>query len=395
MPLKVMDVVDLRREVLAEVEAGESVSRVCARYGISRETFYVWRRRFAAEGEPGLVPRSRRPLSSPSMLDPAVEDAIVRVRKDYPHWGPKKIAAVLARRGVSPPAVSTIGRVLVRRGMVVPSRRPRPVATRRFERAASNELWQTDASMHRLADGSTFWVVDLIDDHSRFLTGIEAGAAPTAALAWRAFRGAAARYGLPGELLTDNGLTFTGRLHQVTVSFERQVRAAGVTMIHARPYHPQTCGKTERMHSTLRQWLATRPPPPGLAAAAALLEEFRRHYNHERPHEALGQLTPADRYRPATPVGLPPIDLDPADTYPRGCHRRRVGDDGAITYARTRLRIGDRWAGVEVGLIRRGPLLHVYYGAAEIDCFILGTPEPQRRGPNANPPEEVSGMSPV
>lgn len=319
------------------------------------------------------------------MLDPAVEDAIVRVRKDYPHWGPKKIAAVLARQGVSPPAVSTIGRVLVRRGLVVPSPRPRRAVLRRFERAASNELWQTDASVHHLADGSAFWVVDVIDDHSRFLTGVEVGAAPTAALAWRAFRGAAARYGLPGELLTDNGLTFTGRLHQVTVSFERQVRAAGVRMIHARPYHPQTCGKTERAHRTLRQWLATQPAPVTLDDAAALLAEFRHHYNHQRPHEALGQATPAQHYRPSTPVQLPPIDLDPADTYPHGCRRRRVGADGAITYARTRLRVGDRWAGVEVGLIRRGPLLHVYYGSAEIDCFILGTNEPQRRGRNANP----------
>jgi transposase InsO family protein len=392
MPLKVMDVVELRRVVLAEVDRGESVASVCRRYGIARETYYVWRRRFDAEGDVGLVPRSRRPLGSPGRVPAEVEDAIVRIRKDYPRWGPKKIAAVLTRQGVSPPAVSTIGRVLVRRGLVVPSPRPRRAATRRFERGASNELWQTDASMHRLADGTAFWVVDLIDDHSRFLTGVEVGMAPTGALAWRAFRGAAARYGLPGELLSDNGLTFTGRLHQVTVSFERQVRAAGVAMIHARPYHPQTCGKTERVHATLRQWLATRPPPVNLDAAATLFAEVRRHYNHDRPHEAIGQATPAQRYRPSTPIQLPPIDLDPADTYPHGCRRRRVGDDGAITYARTRLRIGDRWAGVEVGLIRRGPLLHVYYGAAEIDCFILGTTEPQRRGRNANP-QEVSGMS--
>jgi transposase len=208
MPLKVMDLVEQRLAVLAEPEwSGRSVTEVCARHGISRQTFYAWQRRYAADGLAGLVPVSRRPLHSPGRVDVEVEDRILRLRKQH-GWGPAKIRDALRRDGWPTPAVSTVQQVLARRGLGGDPRRPAaptPAPPRRFERAACNELWQIDGASHRLADRTPFWSVEVIDDHSRFLLGITVGFGLTGALAWTTVRTAVATYGLPAWLLSDNG----------------------------------------------------------------------------------------------------------------------------------------------------------------------------------------------
>ncbi len=282
---------------------------------------------------------------------------------------------------VDAPARSTVEQVLARRGQgtrLRPARPPRG-EVRRFARAASNELWQIDGSQHRLADGTAYWVVDLIDDHSRFCPAIRVGAALTGRLAWDAFRLAVGEHGLPAGLLSDNGLCFTGRLHGKVVAFERQVNAAGTRMHHSRPFHPQTCGKVERLHQTARGWLARRDPPRTLEEAQTLFDAFRRHYNHDRPHEALDGAAPGDRYQPSTPVELPVIEIEPADAYPTGCLRRKVGIGGQFGYQRRTFYLGDRWAGITIGLVRSGAQLHVYYGSALIDTFLVGTINNQSR----------------
>ena len=159
MPLKVMDLVEQRLAVLQEPGwSGRSVVEVCARHQISRQTFYDWQRRYAAEGLEGLVPRSRRPARSPGQLDPEVEDRIVRLRKQH-GWGPAKIRDALRRDGLAAPAASTVQQVLARRGLTGAPRRRRVEAQspiQRFERGASNELWQIDGAHHRLADRSAY-----------------------------------------------------------------------------------------------------------------------------------------------------------------------------------------------------------------------------------------------
>lgn len=381
MALRVMDVVELRLRVLADVEAGLSVREAAARHGASKTQVYEWLARRRVEGTGGLVPRSRRPLVSPRQLAGDVEDEIVRLRKERPRWGAKKIRAVLARSGWPAPAVSTVHAVLVRRGMVDQRRRRRepPGGWTRFVRPHSNDLWHVDATQHALANGRAFWVIDLVDDHSRFLLAAHVAAAPTCEAAWAAVRAAAAGYGLPRQLLSDNGLSFTGRLHGITVAFERQVRAAGVEPIHARPYHPETLGKLERQHRTQNEWLTDHPAPRSLRAAQQTLDAYRRDYNSHRPHEAIGQRPPAERYQPGQPVHLPAIELAPADPYPPGALHRRCDPTGRISYGRTNLYLDKRWAGIDAGLIRRHGRLEVYYGAALIDTLIVGTlPHPLR-----------------
>ena len=274
--------------------------------------------------------------------------------------------------------------VLARRGLSGTPRRQRtdPTTTppHRFERAASNELWQIDGAHHRLTDQTAFWSVELIDDHSRFCLAITVGPTLTGLLAWTAIRNAAAAYGMPAALISDNGRCFTGRLDGQTVTFERRIREAGIRFTHSRPYHPQTCGKVERLHRTQREWLARHDPPSTLAQAAVLMETFRAHYNTERPHQSLDGLAPVDRYRPGPVIVLPTVDLEPADYTPPGCLTRKTSAHGRFGYAGHHFDLGERWAGISVGVVREHGRLHVYYGASLIETFLVGTslPTPQR-----------------
>jgi len=309
----------------------------------------------------------------------AIEDEIVRLHKErLGRWGAKKIRAHLAQQGLAMPAVSTVHQVLIRRGLLVPRPRPRRDDGQRFQRPYSNDLWQIDGTQHRLVNGHDFWVVDILDDRSRFLVAALAGPNLTGILAWQAFRRAVAEYGLPRQLLSDNGTTFTGRLHNMVVYFERQVRAAGVEFIHGRARHPQTQGKLERQHGTQNAWIADHRPR-SLTGAQRVLDTYRHDYNHVRPHEALGQATPASVYQPGEPVELPTGEFEPADAYPPGALMRRIDPQGRIRYGNITLTVERRWAGLPVGLIRNHGRLHIFYGSAEIITLIVGDmPHPSR-----------------
>lgn len=349
-----------------------SVRQAAERFGVGKSAVYQWWGRYRAEGADGLVPRSRRPLTSPAVTPGHVEDEIVRLHKErLGRWGAKKIRACLADRGVAVPAVSTVHEILIRRGRILARPRPRRDGGKRFERPFSNDLWQIDGTQHRLVNGRDFWVVDILDDRSRFLLAALVGSGLTGSLAWRAFRGAVAAYGLPRQLLSDNGTTFTGRLHGTVVYFERQVRAAGVQFIHGRAYHPQTQGKLERQHGTQNGWLADHRPR-SLHAAQTALDAYRHDYNHVRPHEALAQRVPAAVYQPGEPLHLPPIELEPADAYPPGAIRRHIDDRGRLTYGGRTFFVEQRWAELPVGLVRNNHRLHVFYGSAEITSFDVG-----------------------
>jgi transposase-like protein len=212
--LKVVTMAELRLEVLVEAErTGLTVSEVCRRYGISRQTYYRYRRRYLTEGLAGLEDRSRRPDQPANQIPAELELEIVEMRKDHPRWGARRIRTELTRSNVEAPAVSTVHQVLVRNGLVATGPRRRPKADKRFEREIANDLWQIDATEIVSVEDTKASVVDLIDDHSRYLLAAIAGPAATGELAWDAFELAASRYGLPRQVLSDNGLCFTGRLH--------------------------------------------------------------------------------------------------------------------------------------------------------------------------------------
>jgi transposase InsO family protein len=311
-------VVSMETKLLAVLSSGLDVpvSEVCRQLGISRQTFYKYRRRWLAEGPLGLVERSRRPGVSPQAISVELENEIVRLRKDLPFdHGAQSIAYHLARCGRSVPSVATIHRVLVRRGMVTPQPQKRPrSAWRRFEWPAPNSCWQIDATRWVLADGHEVWIMDVLDDHSRLLVSARVCEQPTGAAAWDALTHGINDWGVPAHVLSDNGSCFTGRfLAGVEVDFERSLRALGIRQIRSAPGHPQTCGKLERHHSTLKAWLGRHDPPATTDELQTQLDDWAHRYNHDRPHRALNGATPHERWQasppdtPDGPIPEPPV----------------------------------------------------------------------------------------
>jgi transposase InsO family protein len=336
---------------------GVTVSALCAELGISRKTFYELRKRFDKEGPVGLEPRSRRPLSSPNQIPAALEQRICRLREELPlDTGALAIFYRLERDGVQPlPSPRTIHRVLVRNELVTPQPNKRPRSSWRwFEYDQPNGCWQIDATEWHLRSGRTVWIMDILDDHSRYYTAADAVAAATATAAWNAFCHAAAECGLPAKVLSDNGLCFNGGNADHPGMFECNLAALGIRKANSRPYHPQTCGKLERAHQTLKKWLRRHPTAHGLTDLQHQLDQFRTYYNQHRPHRALNGATPTERFR-ATPPAQPadtPIDLDRPTTMIIA--DRHVNASGCINAGRATINLGTRWAGHTLTVITYG-----------------------------------------
>jgi transposase InsO family protein len=378
MALRVKTMSEMRLEVLLEAaRSPETVAEVCRRHGISRKTFYVYLGRFRAQGLQGLEPRSRQPVRQPLRMAEDLEAQICVMRKEHPKWGARRIRAELARGGIRPPAVSTIHRALVRNNLVAlqPSR-PRP-ARQRFERSSPNELWQIDATRLVLADGAEVWVMDLLDDHARFLLAARVASGPTGEAAWAAFEWAVARYGLPAQVLSDNGTCFTGRLiGGAEVAFERRLRSLGVALIHSRPYHPQTLGKLERFHRTMKEWLADHPKAATSAELQDQLDTFRHHYNDERPHQGIDDVTPLERYEagPAAELNLPVVP--PLAAVPSGAIVRKVSACGTLAYRGWQFQVGSAWNGTHLRVAEIDGIVHLYYGEQLVRAV---APDPDTR----------------
>ncbi|KAB5603489.1 IS481 family transposase, partial [Bifidobacterium jacchi] len=270
------------------------------------------KRRYEKDGEAGLLPRSRRAHRIANRTGTRIRERIVALRRELDaaglDSGPESIAARLEREGVTPPANSTIHRILRQAGLVRPEPRKRPRSSyARFEAELPNETWQSDFTHWPIADGTDALVVSWLDDHSRFLLYSHAYATVTMTTIEESFREACSRYGIPASTLTDNGLVYTTRLHSAEPgSFERLLALMGVRQKNGSPYHPQTQGKIERWHRTLKQWLAARPLARDLDELNRQLDGFRREYNEERPHRALDRHTPKEAYEAKGKAGPDP-----------------------------------------------------------------------------------------
>lgn len=370
-----------------------NVTAVCAQLGISRQTFYKYRRRFEAEGVLGLVERPRAPHRSPSAIPVEVENAIVWLRKELEvDNGAQAIAWHLARRSDLPmvPSARTVHRVLVRRGMVNPQPHKAPRKTvRRFEWPRPNDAWQIDATAWALADGRRVWIMDVLDDHSRVLVAARAVSGPTAEAAWSAFAHGITLWGPPARVMSDNGTCFTGRFQGGEADFERQLRSMGIAHLLSSPGHPQTCGKLERSHRSTKTWLATQARPHNLAELQDHLDAWLEHYNHHRPHRAADGATPAERFaatEPAAPAG--PI------AGPRRASMHLVSAAGHFD-----------WSGFSIGVGQAHAGQQVLVTANDLDLSVWGrnglirhlTIDPTRRyqptgRPPGRPPRTVSDV---
>jgi transposase InsO family protein len=328
--------------------------------GVSTKTFYKYLKRFAVEGVDGFYPRSRKPSRSPARVDSAVEDAIVRARKelDDDGWdaGAEQIAFWLEDHpdqwpaGAVIPSRATINRVLDRRGLMarVPTRRPK-AARRRFEAAQPNEMWQLDGFEYRLRDGTVVVILQLLDDCSRYDLALRAAVSENGADTWETVLDAIKRYGLPRRFLSDNSTAFSGKRRGWIARLEENLRTLGVVTITSRIAHPQTCGKIERVHQTCLKWLRKRPPARSLTQLQTLLGRYRDHYNHHRRKTHLGGLSPAQRYAlgPRDGPGDQPVPWPVITTTGQVSTSGCVGADGHL------LGIGRKHAGTTVTMIKQ------------------------------------------
>lgn len=342
-----------------------NVSQFCRENQISRQTFYKWRARFGEAGIDGLHQRSRRPKLCPGQTPPAVEQLVLDKRKELLELGldhgPQSIVWALQRQGVVPPSRSTTWRILTRHGLIVPAPHKRPhSATQRFCYTRPNQCWQSDWTSWRLADGTAVAIAGSLDDHSRYLVGLQAGLGHgTAELVWSVMLAGITECGIPAMSLTDNGYVYTGRLRGFEVAFEANLRALGTRTVNSTPAHPQTCGKIERFWQTLKKWLRAQPVPTSVAQLNDLLARYRHRYNHDRPHRALGGATPAEAFtatHPARPAPRPlpgPIFIS---------YHRVAPDSGNLFVPPYRVNVGRRWANHWCHSIRDGEHIVIFSG---------------------------------
>lgn len=360
---------DQRREfVMLGSLAGANVSALCRRFGISRQTGHLWLRRFA-EGEHRFEDRSRRPRHSPAQLGEAVQERIVSVRRAHPAWGARKIAAVLRREGCQVPAVSTIHAVLSRHGYVVADRPGR--AYGRFEKDEPNALWQMDFKGRvRLGCGAWLHPLTVIDDHSRFAIVLAACLNQQTPTVQAHLERALRHHGLPRAIYVDNGSPWGGGVPGQWTALRVWLLKLGITTIHSKPYQPQGRGKNERFHRSLAAEVFALTPLHDPGQAQRALDRWRHIYNRERPHQAIGFATPAERYTPSR-RSFPTILPEPQ--YADGEIVRRVGTTKAYVSFRNRLwKVPEAFAGEAVAIRPRLPdgRFAICFGAtriAEID----------------------------
>jgi transposase InsO family protein len=297
--------VEQRYRAVLAVQAGDRVSEVAARLGVSRQSVHTWVARYAEDGLAGLQDRSHRPESCAHQASPEVEAAVCELRRAHPRWGARRIEFELGRHGCPGPVPSrmTVYRILVRHGLISPVKRRRGRRDYvRWQRERPMELWQLDiVGGVMLADGSEAKVVTGVDDCSRFAVIARVIRRATGRAVCTAFAEGLVRYGVPEEVLTDNGKQFTDRFgHGGEVLFDRICRENGIAHRLTQPASPTTTGKVERFHQTLRRELLDDAGTfADLAAAQAAVDAFRHAYNTDRPHQALDMAFPADRFTPA------------------------------------------------------------------------------------------------
>ena len=313
MPWREVSVMDERREfVRLAMQGGANRRELCRRFGIHPATGYKWLDRWAG-GDQELCDRSRRPHSSPTRSETAMEARVLTVRDAHPAWGARKIARCLEREGVQPPVPSTVHEILRRHGRVVPPPGA-PRAVQRFEKPAPNLLWQMDfKGWVRLADGMRCHPLTMVDDHSRYVPCLKACADEQGVTVQSHLETTFRHYGLPDALFVDNGAPWGDSSGARWTRLSVWLLKLGVEVLHSRPYHPQSRGKNERFHRTLKDEVFALRRFGDLAEVQHAFDRWREVYNFERPHEALDQTVPASRYRPSArsmPDCLPEVEYD-------------------------------------------------------------------------------------
>ena len=345
--------------VLAVIAEGETVTDVAARFGVTRKTVHVWLNKYETGGLEGLRDGSHRPWSCPHQMSGPVEVALVELRRAHPSWGPRRLVHELAKAGVEPvPSESGAYRALARLGLVDPAvRRRRDRKWKRWERGAPMELWQMDVvGGFALADGRRAKALTGVDDHSRFCVSAFLMLRESSQRVCEGLALAMQRYGVPQQVLTDNGKVFTGRFNRppVEVLFDRVLRENGVEHLLTQPRSPTTTGKVERFHRAVRTEFRTDRVFDSLPAAQEELDAWVEQYNNTRPHQALDMATPTSRFlreqtAPVEPLRRPAGDARPPATRGGGDWvARRASRVGVVCVHWQQVALGQAAAGKDI-----------------------------------------------
>jgi len=350
MPWKEWSLMLLRREFIElAIQSEANVKQLCDRFQISRKTGYKWLRRYREANVSGLQDRSRRPLHSPQRSAVEIEAKVLAVRDEHPAWGARKIGTRLeVLSGGEVPAGSTIHAILRRHGRVNRSESSKYQPWQRFEREAPNQLWQMDFKGHfALGNGQRCHPLGMVDDHSRFALCLQACRNQQGETVQQQLTVTFRRYGLPEAILMDNGSPWgNDREHPYTPLTVWLLRL-GVGVRHGRPGHPETQGKQERFHRTLKAEVLAGPMLGDFGKVQARFDQWRQVYNHERPHQALGMAVPASRYQVSSrifPEVLPAIEYGPGDVV------RKVQDQGKVSFHNRDFRVGKAFRAYPVAL---------------------------------------------
>lgn len=374
MPWLEVDTVSLRAEFVQLAQAGGiGMAELCRRYAISRKTGYKWLER-ARRGQE-LQDRSRRPQRSPCKTPSRMEEQILELQQRFPQWGPRKLRRLLERGcpGRAMPAVSTVAAILQRHGCIGAQQGQGQRAFERFEHAQPNDLWQMDFLGHFAVGSQRCHTLTALDDHSRFNLVLSACADQNTHTVRERLIQTFRRYGLPLRMTMDNGAPWgnSGEHHDLTPLVVWLMRL-GVGVSHSRPFHPQTQGKDERFHRTLRAEVLSGRCFTDLTHVQASLDRWRPIYNTVRPHQALHMQVPQQRYRASSrcyPEQLPAIEYGPEDQV------RRVQAMGWITFHNRPLKLPKALRGQSVALRATDcdGVYEVYFGRHKIKQFDLRT----------------------
>lgn len=350
MPWQEASAVSLRNEfvILAEAE-GANVRELCRRFGISPTTGYKWVERYRAEGVAGLLDRVRRPHRSPARTCTEVEQAVVEARDAHRVWGSRKLHRWLLNQGHGAvPSPSTITAILQRHGRIDPAESAKHRPWQRFEHDSPNQLWQMDFKGHfAVVGGGRCHPLTVLDDHSRFALGLEACGNEMGDTVRQRLTNVFRRYGLPQRMIMDHGSPWGSDADHPHTPLTVWLMCLGVAISHGRPHHPQTQGKDERFHRTLKAELLQGRTFSDLASCQRAFDGWRTIYNLERPHEALGMATPASRYQISSrpyPEVLPPLE------YGSNVLVRKVQGKGEVYFHGRPFKVGKAFRSLPVAL---------------------------------------------
>jgi len=356
------------------LRTGKSIKGLAKAHNVSPSWLFTLLRRYRLEGDEGLVPRSKRPHRSPARIADLWEDEIVSLRKELCDFGADAGAETIhyhlrKRHGHSVPSVPTIWRVLRSRGFVVYNKKKRPLSSYKYFVAdVPNEMWQADVTHVELSGGALFEVLNVIDDHSRLCVASRAFVTVKSGDVVRTLHRSAETWGYPASFLTDNGLVFTAqRRYGLAGAFEQELFSLGIVSKHSRPYHPETCGKVERFHQTMKKFLAKQKDLESKKQLQVALDRFAAYYNDVRPHRALKRRPPALVWaeREKAQPSLPLVDVG----------NRRVRQDKVDKKGSVTIRYKGRLHHIGIGAAYKGWRIWLLVDDRDIEVVALdGSP---------------------